>query len=161
MSGTTTTRGASRGDGAGRWVEVRVPLRWADMDAYGHVNNVAVVQVLEEARVAAFGVPANTGAGGGGSAPIDLLEGVAPGVRTFVSEHTVKYRAQMPYRPVPLRVRVGVAAVKAVSVEVRYELYDGVDGTLCATATSVMVFVDRESGRPVRLTAEQRAALAG
>ena len=67
MSGTTTTRGAARGDGASRWVEVRVPLRWADMDAYGHVNNVAVVQVLEEARVAAFGVPANTGAGGGGA----------------------------------------------------------------------------------------------
>ncbi|CAM3571865.1 acyl-CoA thioesterase [Micrococcus flavus] len=160
MSGTTT-HGASGGDGAGRWVEVRVPLRWADMDAYGHVNNIAVVQVLEEARVAAFGVPANTGAGGGGTAPIDLLEGVAPGVRTFVSEHTVKYRAQMPYRPVPLRVRVGVAAVKAVSVEVRYELYDGVDDTLCATAASVMVFVDGDTGRPVRLTAKQRAALAG
>lgn len=160
MSGTTT-RGASGGDAPGRWVEVRVPLRWADMDAYGHINNIAVVQLLEEARVAAFGVPANTGAGGGGTPPINLLEGVPEGVRTFVSEHAVKYRAQMPYRPVPLRVRVGVAAVKAVSVEVRYELHDGVDDTLCATATSVMVFVDGRTGRPVRLTAEQRAALAG
>ncbi|WP_346243023.1 acyl-CoA thioesterase [Micrococcus luteus] len=45
---------------ASRSVEVRIPLRWADMDAYGHVNNIAVVQLLEEARVAAFGVPANT-----------------------------------------------------------------------------------------------------
>ncbi|MBD4601618.1 acyl-CoA thioesterase, partial [Xanthomonas citri pv. citri] len=76
---------------ASRSVEVRIPLRWADMDAYGHVNNIAVVQLLEEARVAAFGVPANTGAGGGQAPPIDLLEGVAPGVRTFISEHTVKY----------------------------------------------------------------------
>lgn len=158
---TETTTSSAAGDGAGRWVEVSVPLRWADMDAYGHINNIAVVQLLEEARVAVFGVPANTGAGGGGAPPIDLLEGVPEGVRTFVSEHTVKYRAQMPYRPVPLRVRVGVAAVKAVSVEVAYELYDGVDGTLCVTARSVMVFVDGGSGRPVRLTAEQRAALAG
>ena len=38
---------------ASRSVEVRIPLRWADMDAYGHVNNIAVVQLLEEARVAA------------------------------------------------------------------------------------------------------------
>ena len=60
---------------ASRSVEVRIPLRWADMDAYGHVNNIAVVQLLEEARVAAFGVPANTGAGGGQAPPIDLLEG--------------------------------------------------------------------------------------
>ena len=28
---------------ASRSVEVRIPLRWADMDAYGHVNNIAVV----------------------------------------------------------------------------------------------------------------------
>ena len=73
---------------ASRSVEVRIPLRWADMDANGHVNNIAVVQLLAEARVAAFGGPANTGAGGGQAPPIDLLEGVAPGVRTFISEHT-------------------------------------------------------------------------
>ena len=146
---------------ASRSVEVRIPLRWADMDAYGHVNNIAVVQLLEEVRVAAFGVPANTGAGGGQAPPIDLLEGVAPGVRTFISEHTVKYRAQMPYRPVPLRVVVSVDAVKAASVHVGYALHDGVDDTLCATATSVMVFVDGQTGRPVRISPEQRAALAG
>ena len=35
---------------ASRSVEVRIPLRWADMDAYGHVNNIAVVQLLAEMR---------------------------------------------------------------------------------------------------------------
>ena len=144
-----------------RSVEVAVPLRWADMDAYGHVNNIAVVQLLEEARVAAFGVPSGTGAGGGPIPPIDLLEGVAEGVRTFVSEHTVKYRRQIPYRPVPMRVVVSVEAVKAASVHVGYALHDGVDDTLCVTATSVMVFVDGTTGRPVRVTPEQRAALTG
>ncbi|MDY6055746.1 thioesterase family protein [Micrococcus sp.] len=154
----------SETSGAGRSVEVRVPLRWADMDAYGHVNNTAVVQVLEEARVAAFGVPSGTGAGAGEQAvppPIDLLEGVGPGVRTFIAEHTVRYRAQMPFRPVPLRVVVSVEAVKAAAVHVGYALHDGVDGTLCATATSVMVFVDGATGRPVRVSPEQRAALRG
>ena len=31
-----------------------VALRWADLDAYGHVNNVEVLRLLEEARIAAF-----------------------------------------------------------------------------------------------------------
>ncbi|MGX1474786.1 UNVERIFIED_CONTAM: acyl-CoA thioesterase FadM [Streptomyces canus] len=29
----------------------RCPLRWADMDAYGHVNNVVFLRYLEEARI--------------------------------------------------------------------------------------------------------------
>ena len=41
---------------APRSVEVRVPLRWADMDAYGHVNNIAVVQVLLIVGAHALGV---------------------------------------------------------------------------------------------------------
>ena len=27
-----------------------VPLRWSDMDAYGHVNNVQFLRLLEDAR---------------------------------------------------------------------------------------------------------------
>ena len=34
---------------------VQVPPRWGDMDAYGHVNNVAILSLLEEARIAVFG----------------------------------------------------------------------------------------------------------
>jgi acyl-CoA thioester hydrolase len=30
--------------------EVRLPLRWRDMDAYGHVNNAVYLNFLEEAR---------------------------------------------------------------------------------------------------------------
>ena len=33
-------------------IEVPVQLRWSDMDAYAHVNNVEMLRLLEEARVA-------------------------------------------------------------------------------------------------------------
>ena len=33
---------------------VEVPLRWSDMDAYGHVNNVQYLRLLEDARVIGF-----------------------------------------------------------------------------------------------------------
>ena len=36
-------------------------MRWGDMDAYGHINNVQVVRILEEARIAAFGPPRGPG----------------------------------------------------------------------------------------------------
>ncbi len=29
-----------------------IPVRWGDMDSYGHVNNTLYIQYLEEARVA-------------------------------------------------------------------------------------------------------------
>ncbi|WP_308409809.1 acyl-CoA thioesterase [Zhihengliuella halotolerans] len=41
----------------GRRLTVEVPMRWADMDAYGHINNVNLVRMMEEARIGAFGVP--------------------------------------------------------------------------------------------------------
>lgn len=143
-------------------VDVHVPLRWKDMDAYGHVNNIQVVQLMEEARVAAFGVPVGSaGDAEAEPAPMDLTAGAGEGVRAFVSEHRVKYRAQMKYRMKPVRVRVSIDEVKGASVHVGYKMYDGVDDSLLVTATSVMVYVDAESGRPVRLTAEQKAALTG
>ncbi|WP_304010025.1 acyl-CoA thioesterase [Rothia mucilaginosa] len=40
---------------------VNVPARWGDMDAYGHVNNVAMLSIMEEARVALFGPPPSSG----------------------------------------------------------------------------------------------------
>ncbi len=35
-------------------LRVPVQLRWSDMDAYGHVNNVELLRLLEEARIEAF-----------------------------------------------------------------------------------------------------------
>lgn len=137
-----------------------IPLRWGDMDAYGHVNNARIVSLLEEARVAAFGVPAATGAPSNRIAPVNLLTGVGENVQTLIAEHTIRYRRQLEYRPEPVRVRVFVTAVKGASVEIGYEIADTVANQLCVTATTTMVFADRSTGRPVRLTDTQRETLA-
>ena len=42
------------GHPASRPYRVEVPLRWSDMDAYGHVNNVQYLRLLEDARVVGF-----------------------------------------------------------------------------------------------------------
>lgn len=147
-------------DGGHPAVRVEVPLRWGDMDAYGHVNNVQVARLLEEARIGAFGVPGGTGAPGL-SAPVPLLgEGMPEGVQALISEHRVRYRWPLEYRTVPAQVWVWVQAVKGASVEIAYSVRDGVDGAECVSASTTMVFADPSTGRPVRLTEGQRTALA-
>ncbi|HEY4536039.1 MAG TPA: thioesterase family protein [Enteractinococcus sp.] len=139
---------------------VEIPLRWGDMDAYGHINNVQIVRLMEEARVLVFGVPSGTGQldATSPSPHINLLAGVQNGVMTLISDHTVKYRRQLPYRGTPVRVEVGIEKVKGASVEIFYRFYD--DDVVAVEATSTMVFVNEATGMPVRLTQEQRAALA-
>lgn len=53
-----------------------IPVRWGDMDSYGHVNNTLYFQYLEEARVAWFE-----------TLGIDL-EGAAEGPVVLQSLHT-------------------------------------------------------------------------
>ena len=141
-------------------IAIDIHLRWGDMDAYGHINNVEIVRLMEEARVITFGIPSGTGHIDGTNPPahIDLLAGVGDEVMTLISEHTVKYRRQLPYRGLPVRVEVGVEKVKGASIEISYTFYDG--DTVAVTATSTMVFVNKATGAPVRLTPQQRAEAA-
>src|SRR5699024_11601929 len=97
-----------------------------------------------------FGIPSGTGHIDGTNPPahIDLLAGVGDEVMTLISEHTVKYRRQLPYRGLPVRVEVGVEKVKGASIEILYTLYDG--DTLTVNVSSTMVFAHKATGPPVR-----------
>src|SRR5690625_3019322 len=99
---------------------IDIPLRWGDMDAYGHITNVQIVRLMEEARV--MGLPSPSGTGErDDSRPAphrNLLGGVAEGVMTLMAEHRVKYRRQVRYRGLPVRVEVGVEQVKGESVQI-------------------------------------------
>ena len=141
-------------------IALEIPLRWGDMDAYGHINNVQIVRLMEEARVIAFGIPSGTGTLDAKTPTpyVNLLAGVGDSVMTLISEHTVKYRRQLPYRGLPVRVDIGIDKVKGASVEIFYAFYDGDD--IAVNATSTMVFVSKDSGRPVRLSEQQRAEVA-
>lgn len=148
--------------------EVEVPLRWGDMDAYGHVNNVTMMQVLEEARVALFGPPPSSGepaplvgegsAGevGRASAHLPLFESLPAGTQALVAENHVKYRSPLAYRGVPVRVQMQVSKVTAASLVVAYELYDPVTGVHCVSASTTLAFFNVETGSLVRLSSEQR-----
>lgn len=153
--------------------ELEVPLRWGDMDAYGHINNVTMMQVLEEARVALFGPPPSSGepapllgqAAGEGrpgraAAQLPLFETLPAGTQALVAENYVKYRSPLAYRGVPVRVQMQVSKVTAASLQVAYELFDPVSGEHCVSASTTLAFFNPETGSLVRLSAEQRRQLA-
>ncbi|TDK26469.1 acyl-CoA thioesterase [Arthrobacter crusticola] len=135
-----------------------VPLRWGDMDAYGHINNVQVLRILEEARIAAFGPPAGTGLPG--TAPqVELFSSLEPGVQALVVEHRVRYTAPLDYRNIPAVIDVWVSGLTPASLTLSYLIRDPESRTVCAKAETVLAFLRVEKGQLVRLDAEHRRLL--
>jgi acyl-CoA thioester hydrolase len=127
-----------------------VPMRWSDMDAFGHVNNVVYLRYLQEARVDMLFV----------HAPRHGAEELASGV--VVARHEVAYRAPLLFRPAPVRVETWASRVGAASFTLGYEVLDlGDDGarTVYVVASSVLVPYDLEAERPRRVRPEERAVL--
>jgi acyl-CoA thioester hydrolase len=117
-------------------------MRWSDMDAFRHINNSAYLAYLEQARVAMF---------------FDRHEGFSRG--TVISRHEIEYLRPVVYHPEPLRLELWVGQARAASFTVHYEVYDG--PALVARAATDCVTFDFETGRPRRLTSEERLILAG
>ena len=145
------------------YLDIPVPLRWADVDAYAHVNNAALLTILEEARIAAFwaddvGRAAGTSPGGAPDAPghrTALLEaGPGAATQTVIARQEVEYLLPIPYGRAPLVVRLWLSAVGGASIDVSYEVRRG--ETLYARAVSVIVLVDAATGRPRRITPDER-----
>lgn len=127
------------------------PVRWADMDLLGHVNNVVYVDYLQEARVdmlRTHGRSTSTG---------DLAEGVV------VVRHVVGYRAPLVFDFRPVLVECWVTEIRAASFTLAYEVFHEEPGgsrTVYLQASSVLTPYVFEHERPRRLSAEERADLA-
>ena len=146
----------------GRRLHVPIPLRWGDLDAFNHVNNTAMLKLLEEARVRAFWIPLP-----GEVAPTTAVidSSLSSGVLTLIARQEIEYLAPVPYQRHPLDVQMWFGKLGGSSIEVCYEVCSPLEmagpggaQTIYARATTVVVKVDAETGRPLRLSAEERAA---
>lgn len=137
------------------------PLRWADLDELGHVNNVVYVDYLQEARVELLRLlRPDVVAGSPGEAAI--------GEAALVVRHDIDYLTPLVLDRGPLHIEVWVTEVRGASFTLGYELFhpgadDGQDGrrTVYARATTLLTPYVFGSGRPRRLTAAEREVLAG
>jgi acyl-CoA thioester hydrolase len=133
--------GPTQVGGALRYVHL-CPLRWADMDSFGHVNNVVYLRYLEQARVEWMFTTAKAA----GVAEFSL--------GTVVARHEIEYKRPLVYRSDPVRVETWVTRVGHASFTVAYEVKD--DESVYAVAETVLVPYDLAAGRPRRITAEER-----
>jgi acyl-CoA thioester hydrolase len=127
---------------------VEVPLRWSDMDAYGHVNNVQFLRLLEDARVTGF-------EDWFGQDRSMLNEGV------LVARHEIEYLAPLTFRHAPIVVAMWATTVSGASFDLGYEVRDdaGNDAALYARAETTLVAYDFTTARPRRLREEERQVL--
>ncbi|MER6382007.1 thioesterase family protein [Streptomyces sp. NPDC001250] len=118
----------------------RCPLRWSDMDAYGHVNNAIFLRYLEEARI-----------------DFTSLRGAESKQGSVVARHEIDYRRQLVHRPTPVDIELWITEIRAASFTVSYEVKDA--DAIYVTARTVVVPFDFEAQRPRRLTAGEREFL--
>ncbi|GGX85947.1 acyl-CoA thioesterase [Streptomyces anandii] len=118
----------------------RCPLRWADMDAYGHVNNVVFLRYLEEARIDFLFRPDK-----------QFKQG------SVVARHEIDYKRQLVHRHAPVDIELWVTEIRAASFTLAYEVKDG--DQIYVRASTVIVPFDFEAQRPRRITEEEREFL--
>ena len=145
-------------------VDIAVPVRWTDLDAYGHVNNAAMVRLLEEARIGAFWPAPEEQVALGAPAPAAALPGggVGSSISTVIASQRIEYVRSMGHRRDGAVVRLWISRLGGASLSVDYLVLtrDDPDGAApYARARTVVVMIDAETGAPVRLDAATRAQL--
>jgi acyl-CoA thioester hydrolase len=120
-----------------------IPMRWGDMDAMGHVNNTVYFRYMEQARIGWFDalVP-------------DKEAWSALGI--VIVSTSCNFRKPLTY-PGTVEVRLFVGAPGGSSVPTFYELNVGEE--LYADGVAVVVFIDMQSQKPVRIPERIRSLL--
>jgi acyl-CoA thioester hydrolase len=121
------------------------PVRWSDIDVYGHVNNARFLTLYEEARVAMM----FTGARAQGIT--SLQDGVV------IARHEIDYLRPVDHGD-PVRIDMWLEEIRPSRFVVAYELFDG--DVVASRARSVCVPFDLTSGRPRRLSTAEREFLS-
>ena len=127
------------------WCELTT--RWADNDAYGHVNNTVYYQWFDTA-VNSWLVEQDM---------LDIADGDPIGL---VVETRCSYFAPLAF-PQPVGVGLRVAALGRSSIRYRIGIFAEGAATAAAHGEFVHVVVNRATRRPVEIPAEWRRKLEG
>ena len=125
-------------------VEIAMSVRWGDMDAFSHVNNTVYATYVEEARLRWF-LSIEGGYMDSASAPI------------LAAQH-LNYRIPIEW-PEEVSVSLRTARVGNSSVTIAFKIVSRTqpDRVYCDGDT-VLVWVDRASGKPIALPEKVRRA---
>ena len=115
----------------------RIPIRWGDMDAMGHVNNTIYFRYMEQARISWF-------------------DALVPEAEAWLSTGIVIANASCDYRraityPGTVEVRLLIGVPGGSSIPTHYELRVDDDPRPYADGTAVVVFIDMKTQKSTRI----------
>ena len=115
----------------------RIPIRWGDMDAMGHVNNTVYFRYMEQARISWFAAL--------------VPEGEAwQSTGIVIANASCNYKRPITY-PGTVEVKLCVGAPGGSSAPTFYELRVDADPVPYADGAAVVVFVDMKTQKPARI----------
>lgn len=114
---------------------VPIELRFADLDAYGHVNNAIYFTFLETARTKLF--------------HDKFIEFMAQSLLFLVVKAECEYKLPIDLKDQVI-VTLEMVRVGNSSFDIDYKLHNG-SGKTFATAKTVMVCYDGKAQKPVRI----------
>lgn len=123
-------------------------VRYGDLDANGHLNNVVFLQLFEDARIAYL------------RSLNDALDVVTPqaGTGMIFAEAHLHYRAPAFY-PEQIRTHVRPDVLRRSSIRVAFRMTSEADGRLLAEGWGTMVGYDYDAGRATPLHPDLRDRL--
>jgi acyl-CoA thioester hydrolase len=115
----------------------RIPIRWGDMDAMGHVNNTVYFRYMEQARISWF-------------------EQLVPEDEVWQSTGIVIVNASCNYKrpityPGTVEVKLLVGPPGGSSAPTYYELRVDEDPEPYADGAAVVVFINMQTQKPARI----------
>lgn len=125
-----------------------VPVRWSDMDAFGHINHARMITLMEEARVAWL---------------LSVGEQYAPLIKSaMIVTVEIRYQAQLRHEDSPLRIAMWIKGSRSVDFTIGYEVRSAAaspDSKPACVASTQMAVVDLEKQRLRRLTDTEKSYL--
>ena len=141
-------------------LHIPIALRWGDLDAYGHVNNVDILRLLEEARIQALWMPDDE-VERSVSPPTAVLDArLGSATLSIIARTEIEYLAPIEYCRTPLDIELWIGRLGGADIDVCYEIRSPIgieSGELFARATTRVVLCDSQTMKPRRLSAGERA----
>ncbi len=123
----------------------RIPIRWGDMDAMGHVNNTVYFRYMEQARIGWF----------------DALvprEAAWKSTALVIANASCNFKRPINY-PGTVEVKLYVGVPGGSSVPTYYELRVDQESAIYADGEATVVFIDLQTQKPTRIPDEIRDLL--
>lgn len=126
--------------------EMSMPIRWGDMDAFGHVNNTVYFRYMEQVRISWF-------------EQLGIIGGADSGQGPVIVNASMDFLRQLHY-PGDVIGRMSVGKPGRSSFDTGFELTRADEpGTLYARGAARCVWIDYAAGKSVPLPERLRAMI--